>query len=182
MFGPLPWYHHGKNLPRFQFSVPLPWYHHGKNLKTSKPCFAYCHGITITKTFPAPSFLSRCHGNHRGKNPSTSKPCFASPPPVFCSTAMVSPPWRKPHPLPFFFPTAMVITMAKTYQLQNRVSPTTMVITMAKTFLAPSFLSHCHGNHHGKNPSTSKPCFAHCHGNHHGKNFFRHQFSVQLLW
>jgi hypothetical protein len=65
----------------------------------------------------------------------------------------------------------MVITMAKTYQLQNRVSPTTMVITMAKTFLAPSFLSHCHGNHHGKNPSTSKPCLAHCHGITMGKTF-----------
>jgi hypothetical protein len=207
------------------FLSPLPWYHHGKNLKTSKPCFPHCHGITMAKTFPAPSFLSRCHGNHHGKNPSTSKPCFASPPPVFCSTAMVSPwqkpsplpvfcptamvitmakthrpqnrvlltamvsPWQKPfpppvfcstamvitmaktYPLPFFFPTAMVITMAKTYQLQNRVSPTTMVITMAKTFLAPSFLSHCHGNHHGKNPSTSKPCLAHCHGITMGKTF-----------
>ena len=181
------------------FLSPLPWYHHGKNLKTSKPCFAYCHGITITKTFPAPSFLSRCHGNHRGKNPSTSKPCFASPPPVFCSTAMVSP-WQKPSLLPVFCVNAMVITMAKTHRPQNRVlltamvSPwqkpfpppvfcsTAMVITMAKTSSSPIFLSHCHGNHHGKNLSTSKPCFAHYHGNHHGKNLPRSQFSVPLPW
>ena len=63
-----------------------------------------------------------------------------------------------------------------------RSFPGRMVITMAKTFPASSFLSHCHGNHHGKNPSTSKPCFAHCHGNHHGKNLPRSQFSVQLPW
>jgi len=42
---------------------------------------------------------------------------------------------------------AMVITMAKTHQPQNRVLPIAMVITMAKTFPAPNFLSNCHGNH-----------------------------------